>query len=214
MDFGIAIKGLIHLLDAVGDHGWQPYLQEHLETWERTGDASSHRSIYGGMGSFNDLIICGLNKHKVTPEQEPWANSLLMTLSSICYTFATGKDFKLEDLKGEARKYLQGWLCCDCSHAEITERDIDTFISQKLVNSMILQRADAESIIPIVDDVIKLDIPGLIINKQAVREKVKRSGISLGDYDGWMRPCPSCGSSNTRVYRWADKGKSFKPASN
>lgn len=212
MAFGAAVKGLIHLLDAVGDSGWQLQLREHFRIWEQTGETTGHLSIYGGMGSFNDVVICVMNHHKVSPELEPFANAAFNCLSSICYTFAREKRFRPRDLEGKPSRVLQGWACRGCSFGEVSGRNIDTFLSRQLIDPMILKAMLAQDVIPTVDRILSLDIPGLRETRESTREKVSRSGISLCEREGWMRPCPSCGSSDTCVYRWEDRGDVFRPS--
>ncbi|MHC4121487.1 MAG: DUF6966 domain-containing protein [Planctomycetota bacterium] len=214
MTFAVAIKGLIHLLDAVGDVGWQPQLREHLRIWEQTGGAGAHLSIYGGMGSFNDVVICVLNHHKVSSELEPFVNAAFNSLSSICYTFAGENRFRPKDLDGPPSRVLRGWACCACSFSEVSGRNIDTFLSHHLVDPMLLKGMRAGDVTSTMDSILSLEIAGLRNARETTREKVVRSGISFCDREGWMRPCPSCGSSDTCVYRWDDHGNAFAPSAN
>ena len=45
-------------------------IQENAPRAEKAVAASAIRSAYGGMGSFNDLFICRMNKHPVEESDE------------------------------------------------------------------------------------------------------------------------------------------------
>lgn len=212
MNFGTAIKGLIHLLGAVGERGWHAQLQQHLATWERTGDASGHLSIYGGVGSFNDIMICVMNHHTITAELEPFANETFRSLSSISYMLARGTQFRAKDWEDKQPGVLQGGACRSCAHGEITGRDIDDFLSQRLIQPMICQGMLAGDVVSVVDNILRLNILGLTESRENTRQKALRSGISLSDREVWMRFCPFCGSADTCVYRWVDRHNTFEPA--
>lgn len=213
MNFGVSIRGLIHLLEVVGDTGWLRELRGHLQHWEATGDASPHRSIYGGMGSFNDIVICRINHHKVTDEQEPWANALLMDLQSVCHAFSAGENFKANAWNGESRKVLQGWACRDCAYCEITHRDTDSFLAPRLVDPMVRDGMLNSDVVSVVDRVLALNIPCLTERRSQVLEQAESSGIHVSKRTGWMRPCPHCGENNTCVYRWVHLERGFVPSS-
>ena len=72
-------------LRRVGEQHWANWLQEDFAAWRETGDVSHHRRAYGGMGSLNDVIICRMNQHQITSQQEPWANSLFQWLKAILF---------------------------------------------------------------------------------------------------------------------------------
>jgi hypothetical protein len=78
------LNALAHLLDLVNEPFWRDRITDDLRLWRDHHDVSGHLSSYGGMGSLNDLIICQANGHRVTEEQEPWANYLLNWLTSRC----------------------------------------------------------------------------------------------------------------------------------
>ena len=46
-------------------------------------------SWFGGMGSFDDVIISPINDHRVTPAQEPLVNAKLEALRRTIYAEAT-----------------------------------------------------------------------------------------------------------------------------
>ncbi|HTI99699.1 MAG TPA: hypothetical protein VL527_12530, partial [Dongiaceae bacterium] len=63
-----------------------------------------------------------------------------------------------------------------------------------------------------IDEVLQLwksreDVKAL----QHISDLVSRSGIHPTKDKGWMRPCPSCKSGDTCVYRWQFEKSSFVP---
>jgi hypothetical protein len=110
------LLALNFVLEQSGVSSWSNWIATDLYKWEIEKSVRHHLSAYGGMGSLNDLIICTENKHSVTKSQEPWVNSLLLDLCSLCYTFAVSlndqKEITLEEIvKGMGRysNKLQGW---------------------------------------------------------------------------------------------------------
>ncbi len=83
-----SLVAMKRLLDAVHEDHWANWIGTDIEQWRATGDTSHHLSAYGGMGSFNDVIICRANEHSVTEVTEAWANTLFEWLKSVCYFLA------------------------------------------------------------------------------------------------------------------------------
>lgn len=52
-----AMKAMRLLLDMAGEQYWRDRIQEDIQLWEAHHDAKYHLSAYGGMGSFNDVVI-------------------------------------------------------------------------------------------------------------------------------------------------------------
>jgi hypothetical protein len=77
----------IGLLSDVGEHFWMRYL-EHGRRQVAHGDAHGVDHLlgaFGGMGSFNDLVLDPLNQHQGTPEALASANRRLAELRSAIY---------------------------------------------------------------------------------------------------------------------------------
>lgn len=102
-----ALHAMGQLLAAVGEKHWSAWIRDDLERWSSRAEVDHHLSAYGGMGSFNDLIICPENGHIVTKVQEPWANETFEWLKSLCFQFARdpSKDWNLDDLRRKVGRY-------------------------------------------------------------------------------------------------------------
>lgn len=83
-----SLRAMEYLLTTVGEEHWAKCVRVDIEKWTTAGDTSHHSSAYGGMGSFNDIMICRANQHKVTEAQEPWASELFEWLKAVCYYLA------------------------------------------------------------------------------------------------------------------------------
>lgn len=76
------IREIVVLLTRHGECHWVATLEKAATELER-GDGHGVLRLLGmcgGMGSFNDLVLCRLNHHKITAEQEAPANELLQVL--------------------------------------------------------------------------------------------------------------------------------------
>ena len=80
-----SLLAMKRLLDAVHETHWAQWIATDIEQWRAADDTSHHLSAYGGMGSFNDVIICRANQHSVSEVTEAWANTLFEWLKSVCY---------------------------------------------------------------------------------------------------------------------------------
>lgn len=239
-----ALLATERLLRQVGEQHWAKWLQEDLAAWRGSGDVSHHRRAYGGMGSFNDVIICRMNQHQVSAEQEPWANSLFEWLKAILYHFSrhpterpsaealrkavgrhapslsafVGGEHAPDSMRGFAGGPVKvsGARCLTCGYAEMTPRDIDSAIADELVPELVFQACVQGTLTDIVDQVLRLDVPGLAERRKQLRAAVSASGIGLTERDGWMRPCPNCKADDSAVYRWSyvnGKPPTFQPTS-
>lgn len=214
-DFGDAISALIELLEAVGEKYWVEPLRNHIATWKQSGDASSHRSIYGGMGSFNDVIICQQNNHHVTEEQEPFVGQLFNDLSSVCYALSQQRGFTVDTLRlklGTVGSLMQGWRCRECGYGEVSRRNINYYLAYRVVREAMIKSAAQGSLANCVRQTLSLNFPKLVESQQKLEGRLTASGIAVNDRNGWMRPCPKCQSENTCVYRWMElEDGIFKP---
>ncbi|MFH0990076.1 MAG: hypothetical protein V1799_08680 [bacterium] len=214
-DFGNAMKALIQLLRCVKEQRWIEVLESQYETWIHTGDASSHRSLYGGMGSFNDFSLSQSNL-QLSEEQEPFADQLFNDLKTLCYIFSTGKSFTRGEVEAQletVNSNLQGWRCRRCGHAEVTLKEKDAFLAYRLVRQAILDAVVEGSLPQCVERLLSLQIPGLKNARNECSGQIRRSQINIVRRTGWMQPCPVCQSNQTCVYRWIQMdGEEFLPA--
>ena len=172
----------------------------------------SFQSLLGGMGSFSDLVICRENHHDVSAEREPLTNALVSCLTSVCYTSARDGALTADSAVascGTTGLVLSGWRCLTCGHAQVTARGV-----RSLIAAIEVRRALRDGITKRTPSDTLLELWRAPEDSEAVRllvERARARGIGHSDTDGWMRPCPACGSDDTCVYRWRDGGARFVP---
>ncbi len=231
------------LLDAVGESHWSRWIGTCITAWHAKRDASHHLSAYRGIGSFNDIWICRANHHTLTEAQEPWANVLFTWLQSLCYFLAQHPNVSFDantlssaigkhdsvlaafvegdkapaSIRGLAKASLElhGWRCLGCGHGETSSRDIETLIAQDVIPDRVFRSCELSTLDQLVDQVLACDMPELVILRRSLAVAAMECGVVLVDRDGWMSPCPNCGSGDTAVYRWRlmlNDGLRFEPA--
>ena len=209
VSFGQAVEATYWLLTTVNERNWARHFAQH-----RNGDTVGFRSVIGGMGSFNDLVICRANKHKVEAYQEPLANPLLQSLSSMCYTTSQRGDLSAAEAGAACRiigHELQGWRCRECGYGRVSPLDLNAFAAYNDVAQAIEGGIASGTFLESIQDAWeRLDANG---NVSRFRPALERGGIRFSDEIGWMRPCPDCGSDDTCVCRWDFDGRGFCPSS-
>jgi len=224
------LTAMAHLLRSVGESHWAKWIETDISQWRASRDTSHHLSAYGGMGSFNDVWICAANSHKVDPAREPWANTLFNWLKSICHYMAqhpssslsasqlsesvgfydaplaafVGGDQAANDMRGffGTDPKLQGWRCLQCGHSETSTRSIEGVIADTLIPSAVFRACENRTVVELVDEVLAAEPSEAPKLREQLTTLIRSSDSDLNDRDGWMRPCPSCGSDDTAVYRW------------
>ena len=230
-----SLVAMARLLEAVGEAHWLEWISSDLRQWRAARDTSHHLSAYGGMGSFNDVWICGTNGHRVSFKQEPWANILFNWMKSICHHLAQGPhdnpsalelsdavgfhdaslsavpggDLAPDHMRGliGADLQLQGWRCLQCGHAETSTSSLEGVVADSLLPSRIFHACEAQKLDRLVDQVLAFELPEAKGLRNDLLRIVGVSNIELKDRNGWMRPCPVCASDDTAVYRWTLESK-------
>ena len=169
-------------------------------------------ALCGGMGSFNDVIICQQNGHHVDSEKEGLANELLSCFSSVCFT-STKSSLSADEAVsacGNISMVLQGVRCLNCGHGGVTLDNLACFHAamtvRKLLGDGIEHRDLFRRITAYWDSYSSQRETNLL------KALLAPSGIEFRENQGMMRPCPSCGSQDTAIYRWNLKGQRFEPS--
>ena len=93
-----AIAAVVQLLDAVGESYWS----RRLRGVDCEGiDADVVLSLFGGMGSFNDLVIAAVNGNKVRRDDESETNRRIDELRERIYALA--RELKKDPTEVDAR---------------------------------------------------------------------------------------------------------------
>lgn len=233
-----ALTALEYLLDKVGENHWRDWLRQDIDLWKSKSDVSHHLSAYGGMGSFNDVWICVQNRHNVTKEQEPWVNNLFEILKGLCFRLAhePEKDEVIKDVNSNryfpifsafknnlskkgmdnatnqlsiTTSQLHGWRCLKCGYGETKSYDIENYLAKVLLPQYLNNAKTEKELKALVDSAFTIEFEGIGETRNQTRQMILNSDIKIVDREGWMRPCPKCGSDNTAVYRWEFSKNNF-----
>jgi hypothetical protein len=83
------LDSCLKLLEGVGESHWSQSIRKAVGQFAESGQsvqlARTVQGWFGGMGSFNDLILSGLNGHNVAPGSETIVNSSLTCLRRSIY---------------------------------------------------------------------------------------------------------------------------------
>ncbi len=201
------LEALYLLLDKSGVNFWRDWIGQDIRLWEENKSVEHHLSAYGGMGSFNDVVICTENKHYISKIQEPWVNRLFDCLKSLCWCTAksVNNQVSINDIKqnlGYKRSNIQGWRCLECGYSELNSTDIDSYIASYIIIDDIVSFIEQQDLKAVVEHIWCMDSPRIEQERQLIRSIAKGSNINISNRVGWLRPCPICKSDDTAVYRW------------
>lgn len=228
-----SLLAMEYFLNEVGEEHWLKWIRTDLEAWRSTKSTSHHFSAYGGMGSFNDVVINHKNIHSIsagTESTETWADVIFTWLKSLCYFCAKNpnKEYTLSELtkqigsqdpalsafiggenapdemrgQCESNHPIQGWRCLECGYGEISESDIHYYLARTIVPIKLLQACTSNILIPTIKNLLNGTIDKSSPLFLGVKQSITQADIKIINRDGWMRPCPSCNSDDTVVYRW------------
>jgi len=207
-----ALSAMHELLVGVREAHWADWVDRDLEFWRKSQDVEHHLSAYGGMGSFNDVILCKANSHDLSPRQEPWADTLFRHLKSLCYALAanSGADLPAGQLGSsfeQAEKELSGWRCLSCGHAETTLRDIEFLLAGRHLRKATVEALRDGRLRELVRNVLALRLVEAQPDRDHLTSLCSAADLPVVERLGWMRPCPDCGGDDTAVYRWIPNTK-------
>lgn len=224
------LRAIHKLLAAVGATRWAGEIQEDLEAWCLRRDAVRHLSHYGGMGSFNDIVICQENKHRITRAREPWVNTLFEWLKSLCFRQAQepNRHWSADELRQKLGRLdsilvafrggdqvddsirelstkqpqLSGARCRQCGHNEVTVRELEWFIANLMVPGLVITAAASGRLGNLVKRVLTNEIDGAKEHRASFRAALRKGGVKSVRRTVWMRPCPACQTDDTAVFYW------------
>jgi hypothetical protein len=164
----------------------------------------------GGMGSFSDVIICRQNGHQIAAEKEGLANEILNCFSAICFVSAKSSLTADEAVSacGTLSMVLQGVRCLNCGYAGVNLDNLACFHAAITVRKLLREGIECGDLFQRVTAYWTSYSPQR--ETQPLKAWLGPSHIEFRDTQGMMRPCPSCGSQDTAIYRWNLKGQRFE----
>lgn len=208
-----ALAGLVRLLEHSGEARWLKWARGHLNTTRASGLSPTVLDAYGGIGSFNDLILDPANGHALEQQEVPWANRLLAVLGERIYQLAveiTDERFSANWVH-PADPPIEGWRCLVCGHGEISDQDIEWWAARILVPASVGD-ATLEDPAELVATLLSGQVIGAAESRADIMTRATASGVLIAFRDGDMRPCSACGSEDTTRYRWVFAGGGIHPA--
>lgn len=176
---------------------WVDWMKKDIELWESGRSTEHHLHAYGGMGSFNDIIVGDGSIVGI------WKGKLFGMLQTLAYQLAKEKS-ETPSFDEEEYRYgfseIQGWRCLKCSHARINDIDIERYLVMLLFSKYFVEflKDDLKKIFPLENIINSEEVTQ---KREKIRNLVLKSGIEIDNKD-WLHSCPKCGSTDVCVYRW------------
>jgi predicted RNA-binding Zn-ribbon protein involved in translation (DUF1610 family) len=199
-----ALNLLIEMLKDSGYDNWINWLSEDIRLWDSEHTTEHHLRAYGGMGSFNDVVIGDNTTIGL------WRGRIFGTIQTLAYSLAKGDISTAplnQDFYGNQPSEISGWRCRNCGHAIINNRNLDIYLASYFIPKFFLQYLTEGNLAEI------LNIEKMVFSEE-VKQKhheiaslIKKTEIIVSETNDWLWICPKCGSSEVCAYRWiiADK---------
>lgn len=180
------------------DH-WANWMLEDIKLWETNKSVEHHLHAYGGMGSFNDVVIGGSDNEGI------WKGNIFGHLQTLAYSLAKG-DYLEPILKGILSRNIadeiSGWRCRNCGDARMTDRDINIFIAHYFIPPLFTKCVREDKLKEVINIPKRIDSEEIINKKDQIKSLIQRATIILNPNDDWLWTCPKCGSSEVCAYHW------------
>lgn len=176
---------------------WANWMTEDIENWAKNQSTEHHLRAYGGMGSFNDIVIGKQDSAGL------WQSRLFGMLQSLSYGLANGE--VLEDILARINyspTQIIGWRCQDCGAARINAIDTERYLCTNILPKILVEYLKADKL-PEILNITKLISSETVSNKKASVEKlIEQANIEITNDNTWQWTCPKCGNSKVCSYRW------------
>ena len=176
---------------------WANWMAEDIKNWEDTKSTEHHLRAYGGMGSFNDVMIGNQDSTGL------WQGRVFGMLQSLAYGLASGE--VLEDILARintSSTQIRGWRCQDCGAARINAIDIELFVCASILPQIFVNHLKDNKLAKILDTNKLLSSEEVSNKKTAVEKLIGQSNIEIASDNNWLWTCPKCGSAKVCSYRW------------
>ncbi|MER0439099.1 hypothetical protein [Emticicia sp. W12TSBA100-4] len=176
---------------------WANWLSEDIENWEKTKSTEHHLRAYGGMGSFNDVVIGNQDSAGL------WQGQVFGMLQSLAYGLASGE--VLEDIlarNNTTSTQISGWRCQDCGAARINSIDIERFLCVSVLPQIFANYLKNNRLIELLNTNKLISSEDISNRKTAIERLFGQSNIEITSENNWLWTCPKCGSEKVCSYRW------------
>ena len=179
------------------------------EEWSGARDVRSHLGIYGGMGSFNDVLLTAANGHRVSRAQEGWVNACFVGLKSACWAAASQiarPDQESGDGTAETSQLeLQGWVCRHCGQRYIDPDWVQDAAARRWARRAIPQAIASGRGAAIAGRAYHFDEdPECLAHLRELETAADALGYpAVPDGFNFMKDqCPRCGQRDWAVFHW------------
>ena len=197
--YKIALEVLSKILKEENYEHWAKWMQEDVKFWETDKTVEHHLHAYGGMGSFNDVVI-GENDNEGI-----WKSQVFGLLQTLSYSLAKG-DYLSSILEGISNRnnsnQISGWRCRNCGDARITDRDINLLIAYYFIPKFFAEYVHKDKLQEVANITKLIDSEEVTVKKEQIKSLIQQANIILNPDDNWLWTCPKCGSSEVCAYRW------------
>ncbi len=193
------LEVLSEILQEENYQNWANWMQEDIKLWETNKSVEHHLHAYGGMGSFNDIVIGGNDNEGI------WKGHVFEHLQTLAYSLAKGDSVEviLSSFSNQNRvNEISGWRCRNCGDARMTDRDINLFIAYYFVPQYFVDYVRDDRLKEVVDIPKLVDSEEVMNKKAQIKSFIQRANIILNPDNNWLWTCPKCDSSEVCVYRW------------
>lgn len=195
--YKISLEILSQILKTEGYDHWEKWMQEDMKLWETSKSVEHHLHAYGGMGSFNDVVIGNNDIGGL------WKGRIFGAFQSLAYGLASGDSLAtiLDRMQNDSH-IISGWRCLACGNAKITITDVEAYIASYFIPKLFVEYINKNQLVDLID-VDKILTSEFITNKRnAIKKIIIEASITLSDDTNWQWNCPKCGSNETCAYRW------------
>ncbi len=202
-NYKISLALLAKILQEENDEHWANWMLEDIKLWEKDKSVEHHLHAYGGMGSFNDVVIGDNDNEGI------WKGKIFEYLQALAYSLAKGNFLEtiLETFSNPHRvNEISGWRCRNCGDARMTDREINLFITNYFVPKFFVKYVQEDRLKEVLDICKLIDSEEVIGKKSQLKSLIQEANIILNPDDNWLWNCPKCGSSEVCVYRWVVLG--------
>lgn len=176
---------------------WANWMAEDIQNWEKSQSTEHHLRAYGGMGSFNDVVIGNQDSAGL------WQGRIFGMLQSLAYGLANGD--ALEDILARittTSTQISGWRCQGCGAARINAIDIERFVCASLLPQLFVNYLKDNRLIELLDTNKLISSEEVSNKKIAIEHLLGQSNIEIANDNNWLWTCPKCSSSKVCSYRW------------
>jgi len=195
--YKISLEILSQILKSEGYDHWEKWMQEDIKLWETAKSVEHHLHAYGGMGSFNDVVIGNNDTEGL------WKSRVFGSFQSLAYGLASGDSLEsiIERMQYNSHE-IAGWRCLACGNAKVTQKDVEIYIASHFIPKFFVEHIKKNQLTDLIDINRILTSEAVINKRNTIKNVINEANITLSDDTTWWWTCPKCGSNDTCAYRW------------